>query len=836
MSNKFFKSFFAIAMVLGAALGFVACTEQEEADPKVELSQSTANFNAAEGSQTINVKANCKWTVEFEGADWVTITPMSGSNNGTITVAVAENTTGEIRKVEAKVFAMHATYGKFGNVKLTISQSADNNATVDEELLYSDNFDGKLAEKEGNYYPWVKDFPEFANAQGPASAGVTYEGPEATVRSNANSDGSYSDYKGSGGNNIFFGSGASFVIKNIAPLKEGQMSYKLTFGTEKHSSTNGSLFTPSEFIVSLSKDGVKWAPIEYTFAGTAEGRWNVATANFTFTTLPESLYIKFEAKVASSYRLDDVKLYVGNGGQTVDLDNIAEPEPVEGVYASDSAFVCSSDDSVNAVYSLGSTTIGGTPATGFKLGKTKQAGKFTSAAVGVSGNKYLNFYAAGWNGGDVTLYYRVDGGATMSQKLVANTGASGNAPYNNLVFAKDDHYSVLLEGLTETSTIEFSTDANFELTTADSDMASARAIVCGVKLSDEPIEGVEPVIPEPVGTVTVAEAIAAADGVGVTIENATVIGVYAKGILVEDTTGKLLAYAGSAVSAAVGDVVKVEGTMATYAGLRQVGGTVVVTKTGTTTYEYPAIETMDGAALDAYLSTPSIKYVMYTGKLTISGNYYNVDVEGASTAVGSLSYPLDGAVDASLNGQTIDVCGWVIGVSSSKYVNTMVSSVVASGNTPVDPTPDPEGPETPGTEDPETPGTEQPVDGTTVTFNVAGYNFENQTALGTYEVDPITFAFDGGGNNNCPKYYTSGAAVRCYPKNTMTISGKTITKIVVKAPEDYTTNAIDLYCGSVKLENFTWTGNSSEPVVLTFDVNKTSGQSRFVSIDVTYAE
>ena len=832
MSNKFFKSFFAIAMVLGAALGFVACMPEDEAskaDPKVELSQSTANFNAAEGSQTINVKANCKWTVEFEGADWVTITPMSGSNNGTITVAVAENTTGEIRKVEAKVFAMHATYGKFGNVKLTISQSADENVTVDEELLYSDNFDGVVATEGTNGYPSVTDLPAFANAQGPASENVTYEGVgKVSIRSNSTSDGNYSDYKGSGKNNIFFGTGeTAFVIKNIAPLKEGQMSYKLTFGTEKYSSSNGSLFTPSEFIVSLSKDGEKWAPIEYTFAGTAEGRWNVATANFTFATLPDALYIKFEAKVASSYRLDDVKLYVGNGGQTVDLDNIAEPEPVEGVYASDSAFVCSSDDSVNAVYSLGSTTIGGTPATGFKLGKTKQAGKFTSAAVGVSGNKYLNFYAAGWNGGDVTLYYRVDGGATMSQKLVANTGASGNAPYNNLVFAKDDHYSVLLEGLTETSTIEFSTDANFELTTADSDMASARAIVCGVKLSDEPIEGVEPVIPEPVGTVTVAEAIAAADGVGVTIENATVIGVYARGILVEDTTGKLLVYSGSAVDAVVGDVVKVEGTMATYAGLRQVGGTVVVSKTGTTTYEYPAIETMDGAALEAYLSTPSIKYVMYTGKLTISGNYYNVNVEGASKAVGSLSYPLDGAVDASLNGQIVDVCGWVIGVSSSKYVNTMVSSVVASGNTPVDPTPDPEGPETPGTE--------QPVDGTTVTFNVADYNFENQTALGTYEVDPITFAFDGGGNSNCPKYYTSGAAVRCYPKNTITISGKTITKIVVKASDDYT-NAIDLYCGSVKLEDFTWTGNSSEPVVLTFDVNKTSGQSRFVSIDVTYAE
>ncbi len=120
----------------------------------------------------------------------------------------------------------------------------------------------------------------------------------------------------------------------------------------------------------------------------------------------------------------------------------------------------------------------------------------------------------------------------------------------------------------------------------------------------------------------------------------------------------------------------------------------------------------------------------------------------------------------------------------------------------------------------------------TVTFDVAAYNFVNQTALTSYDVEDITFAFDGGGNNNSPKYYTSGDAVRCYPKNTITVSGKKIKKVEVVAPDGYT-NAIDLYDGSTKLDNFVWEG-SSEEVVLTFDPNKTSGQSRFVKINVTY--
>ena len=47
MVNKFFKSFLAVAAVLGSALGFVACQEDVDdvvANPTVELSTSSLNF------------------------------------------------------------------------------------------------------------------------------------------------------------------------------------------------------------------------------------------------------------------------------------------------------------------------------------------------------------------------------------------------------------------------------------------------------------------------------------------------------------------------------------------------------------------------------------------------------------------------------------------------------------------------------------------------------------------------------------------------------------------------------------------------------------------------
>ena len=804
MANKLFKSFFAVALVLGSALGFVACEDKGDdvvADPKVEVSATSLNFTMEEGSQSVELTANSDWKVEVDDADWVTVTPTAGKGDATLTVAVAMNESGAVRTSIVKVIALHKEYGNWDTKKITVSQSASETPTVEEELLYGDNFDGEEATKtygSGSSWPYLDQFPQFANPEGPAAENVTYSGKGVSIRANSTSDSQYSDYAGSGSNNIFFGSSAYFQVNNIT-LAEGQQNLKLTFGSEKYTQDGDSTFKNEEFHIYLSKDGNGWAEIkEYTFAGTEGGRWNVATAEFSLTSVPETLYLKFAADVASVYRLDDVKLFSGNGGQTIDLDNIEAPEPVEvkkvtvaefleaaedstiyeltgeitnvtnttygnfylndgtgevliyglcsptgeqkywaesgakvgdtitvqtvrtsyngtpqgkdaifvslvpgeggqeptpepaeGPYASDVPFVCSTDDSTNCAYSLGTTTIDDYSATGFKLGTGKKTGYFKSAAMGVSGDKYLNFYAVAWKGKSATLYFRVDGGAAQTLELTANDGATSNPPYNALVFADSDHYSVKLEGLTATSTIEFATDSSFTVVEND---ASGRAIVCGVKLTDEPINGEGGGNEEPEnpieGSVTIAEAIAVADDTAIVIENATVIGVYSRGVLVEDTTGKLLVYVGSAVDAKVGDVVKVEGAMATYGGLRQVA-TPTVTVTGSTSYTYPTATVMDGAAMDAYLSNPVIQYVEYTGTLAISGNYYNVTVDGAATAVGSLAYVIEGTVDASLDGQKILVKGWTIGFSGGKYVNTMITSVTAAdgGTTEPEPTP-----------------------------------------------------------------------------------------------------------------------------------------------------
>ena len=191
----------------------------------------------------------------------------------------------------------------------------------DATAIYSNNFDKQAAAEGSKGWPYLDQTDVWMNAAGTGAADVTYASSGVSVRNNSNSDGNYSDYAGSGMNNIFFGKTPYFAINNIA--LGGATDLTLTFGTEKYSQTEGSVFTNSEYHIWLSADGgAKWVEFtDYTFAGgTTSGRWNVATANFTVPSGTETLSICMQVDVASAYRLDDMKLVASQtAGTTVDF-------------------------------------------------------------------------------------------------------------------------------------------------------------------------------------------------------------------------------------------------------------------------------------------------------------------------------------------------------------------------------------------------------------------------------------------------------------------------------------------------------------------------------------
>ena len=93
---------------------------------------------------------------------------------------------------------------------------------------------------------------------------------------------------------------------------------------------------------------------------------------------------------------------------------------------------------------------------------------------------------------------------------------------------------------------------------------------------------------------------------------------------------------------------------------------------------------MSGSELDAYLTATSIKFVSLTGTLSISGNYYNLKVDGAATATGSLSFPNKGQIDESLDGKKVTATGYLFSVSKSgdapKFANMMVATIAEEEN------------------------------------------------------------------------------------------------------------------------------------------------------------
>ena len=335
--------------VCSAVAVFAACQPQEDnlGTPDISIDKSEMTFDTAGGEQELTVTATRDWKVETD-ADWVVVSPESGAGSldpQAVTVTVLENA-GMDRSADLKfTIGMKSKY-------LTVSQAGPG-GSVEALIVYSNNFDKEEATKtygsSNGSWPYLDQFEGWKNATGTGAANVTYSFQGMSARANSTSDSNYSDYAGSGKNNMFFGSAAYFSTNNIA--LNGATGLTLTFGTEKYSQDNGSVFTNSEYKIFLSNDGAKWVELtDYTFAGgTTEGRWNIATANFTVPEGTENLSICMQVTVASSYRMDDMKLVMSEGGAAVDFSKGVEMDFAAGNTGGGNQGGGASD--ANAIYS-----------------------------------------------------------------------------------------------------------------------------------------------------------------------------------------------------------------------------------------------------------------------------------------------------------------------------------------------------------------------------------------------------------------------------------------------------------------------------------------------------
>lgn len=181
-------------------------------------------------------------------------------------------------------------------------------------------------------------------------------------------------------------------------------------------------------------------------------------------------------------------------------------------------------------------------------------------------------------------------------------------------------------------------------------------------------------------TGTVGDIVAAADNSTVVIPEATVAAKSTVGVVVTDGASNVYIYfdgkAGETVpDVAIGDKVKVAATKTTYGGVPELK-TATVTKLSAGEITYPAPKDINPIAT-TYASGVT-EFVQMTGTLKVSGNYYNVEMDGvdSSSKMGSVSSPLASLNVASFDGKRVVVTGYFTGLTgSNKYINIVATEV-----------------------------------------------------------------------------------------------------------------------------------------------------------------
>ena len=160
----------------------------------------------------------------------------------------------------------------------------------------------------------------------------------------------------------------------------------------------------------------------------------------------------------------------------------------------------------------------------------------------------------------------------------------------------------------------------------------------------------------------------------------TIVAKSQRGFIVGDGTGYAYYYNQNYTqdNYNIGDKVKLSGSVVAYGGVFEFNSGTTVTAATESNYVAEDPTVLTGAQMDELVvsqTTALSYYVQYEGTLSVNETHYNItNIDGATTAVGSISYPLSTDFTA-LAGKTVKVTGYFVGISSKKYFNTMLGNI-----------------------------------------------------------------------------------------------------------------------------------------------------------------
>lgn len=325
------------SLALAAMLFAQSCGDKNEPEgvPEINLSKDVIEFQQEASSETIKVASTRQWFLS-NCPEWIAVDPQKGKdpNGMDVTISVLGNT-GLDREAALKFSIGYDTK------TLTVKQKGTGSAT--DLVVYHNDFDKTDAVKsEDGWKTYLDSFDGWKNETGSGLSSIDYafNGMSARQTSSGASNGTYSDYPGSGKNYLWFAKENYFQVKNIT-LPENTVNYVLSFGSERNLyQAADNTFKHDEFLVYVSNDGKKWVALEYAFPnGDKSRRWDLASTTFTVPAGTKSLYVYMTASVASAYMVDDLDLSVAaEAGTVIDFSKGVDlgtgggetPEPTPG--------------------------------------------------------------------------------------------------------------------------------------------------------------------------------------------------------------------------------------------------------------------------------------------------------------------------------------------------------------------------------------------------------------------------------------------------------------------------------------------------------------------------
>ena len=602
------------------------------------------------------------------------------------------------------------------------------------DAIYFNDMDKEVASQTDGKWPYADEFDGWKNQTGSGAANVTYTTSGVSVRSNSPSDAGYSDYAGSGNNNLLFGTNGVVTIEKIAVSEK---NLALSFGTERYLyGASDNTFNHDEFKVELSNDGTNWSsPLTYTFAKGVDpnGRWDLATADFTLPDGVSTLYVRFSSTLSGAHRLDDVLLKAGNGGQQVSFDGSEEPDPEPGdavettipelialceAAGSEQQVIDESKDYYFEAVVVTDKEGGNTTSNNLQLmteGATTAKNGITLYGSGVYTNPADEGFT--FKAGDkvkvtlkagearVTTYnklYEVTGSQGASWVVVEKIGTATVTPVEIAPDQITDFQAmpVSIKNVTAPATAstwngtKTFTQNGVEVTVYTSQgapwadqqfVAGATGTITGYAALYKGAAQVSPrstkdiadfmsgTTPEPDPDVTPIGEITTE---GTYKTEGTVVARGKMAYIIADNTGAMMVYHKDN-ERTVGEKISISGEVTIYNAQStpqfSASAEVEVLSTGNSWSYNPT--KMDGAAMDGLLSgTPVCKEIEFEGNLVVDNNYVNVTIPGAVSAIGSVKY-IDNSTVAAYDGKDVIVKGYFVGTSSGKYVNVLPYSV-----------------------------------------------------------------------------------------------------------------------------------------------------------------